>query len=247
MNICFQRNATIKPPPIEEFEKSIEKKPEQPSIIEAYNKKMASVTSICYPSMQTYANGFKLNGQLVFEKNKKFRMQVNSTFGFESDVGSNNDEFWFWSKRLNPSALYHTGHEDIPHTRLKPSFNPIWLENLAGITEIKGNGIAIRPDGNLAIQDDINGNRKITIFDVKLDAPVSHYLYDKSGQPLAVVEIKDFYLIQNVRVPKKIYLSWIKENTNMEWQMQPPQLNSSISSSFWQMPNISPKINLRDY
>lgn len=247
LDFCFRPLVIINPPPaLHDLQNSLQDLEKTPTQIDEYNEKINKINGIRYESMQSSANGFKLDGKMVFEKNKKFRMQVNSAFGLESDIGSDEQQFWFWSKRLTPCALYYAAHEDIASTRLKPSFNPRWLQNLAGISELKGK-VLLKPNGEIFIEDEIDGFKKITIFDPKLQAPLTHYLYDKNGLALAVVEIKEFHLVQNIQVPKRVRLTWIKEKTVMEWLMATPELNPTTISTHWQMPNLNPKINLKDY
>ena len=44
-------------------------------------------------------------------------MISNSFLGKETDVGSNEKQFWFWSKRMKPSVLFYSEHENLNKTK----------------------------------------------------------------------------------------------------------------------------------
>lgn len=86
----------------------------------------------------------RLQGSLYYEKPKGFRMRINSVFGEEVDLGSNDDVFWYWSRRNKRKGLYYAHHEDFQKTRLKTPFNPLFIRASLGLDLIHfENGLGI--------------------------------------------------------------------------------------------------------
>ena len=113
-------------------------------IVNRINNKNKKINSILIKNMPIKAkNGrmtFKLTGDLAHSKDKFFRFIVTSKItGKEMDIGSNNDIFWFWSKRISPPALYFSKHEDLWKTNLKTPLNPAWMIESLNINLIDQN------------------------------------------------------------------------------------------------------------
>ncbi len=83
--------------------------------------------------MKNLADGIAVKSSISYEKSLNFRMINSSFFGKEVDVGSNEKEFWFWSKRMKPPALFHTIHDNLKNTNLKTPFHPLWIKEIIEI------------------------------------------------------------------------------------------------------------------
>src|SRR5262245_47357022 len=85
-----------------------------------------------------------VNGRLVCEKSRNFRMEVYAPGGLgslEADVGSNDQEFWFYvargTPRGTPPTLFHCNHSDVGRVTLPFPFHPDWILEALGMNVIQ--------------------------------------------------------------------------------------------------------------
>lgn len=216
------------------------------------NTKNAQIQNLIYNDLQIKIKSrFSANLQaaLAVEKDKRFRMGVQSFVGKEMDIGSNDVHFWFWSKRMNPPALHYAKHADIDKTLLKTPLNPMWLLECLGISEIKTQGVEIAQiNGNWAIIEDRVSNNtpvtKVTLIDRKNKRIIGHYLYNHEGKMEASAEVVEFQNIENHDIPANMVIIWYSEGIRMEWNINDPIINKNIDSSTWEMPQMNQMIDM---
>ena len=190
-------------------------------------------------------------GKIDFEKEKNFRMQLSSRLGAETDVGSNQQYFWFWSKRMKPSYLYYAAHQDLQRTPLKTLFHPLWMMECLGIGEIDLKGAVIYKQGSyLTVRQTRIGTMgqlavKVTLVDIGKKVVIGHYLYDDDLKLIASSETIEFQNCGEFRIPKKIRMVWHEEGAGMELELNHVQINKIINKNTWEIPNIKKK-NLVD-
>jgi hypothetical protein len=76
-----------------------------------------------------------LRGQMVCQQPRNFRMTAGLT-GREVDLGSNQDEFWYWVKR-GDNVLVHCGYKELEDGRVRKMpfpFQPDWLMEALGMS-----------------------------------------------------------------------------------------------------------------
>ena len=176
-------------------------------------------------------------------------MYVYSNFGQETDIGSNECQFWFWSRRMKPPILYYADHEKLYNTRLKTPFHPKWIIESLGVTKIDIDNafLTMENDHYKIIQNrrGIYGRpiTKITLIDPETLAIVGHYLHDYN-RVIASWEIKDHYFTSYGPLPKKIIITWHEENVQTQWDLTLPDINFEFPKDQWEKPNINPKLDL---
>lgn len=251
--ICIISVSTSKQPEKIDF-KQIKPIPfivENNQFLDDFNSKNAKINSI-YSNVAISSQGITLNSTIFYEKKIKFRMIGKSVFGTELDIGSNDQYFWFWSRRMKPSALFYAKHEDLKNTRLRTPFNPNWMMEILGISDIGQNCSCFNYKENLVFSEvatDNFGNiiNKLKLVDKNKKTCLAHFLYDKNMNPIISAEIKEFYVVEDCFLPKKIEIFWYEENIKSIWYLSEPKINSRISSDNWIVPNLSPKIDLNGY
>lgn len=72
----------------------------------------------------TVNNLQKLTGVLVFQEPKNFRFQTFHNNQIKSDIGINEEGFWFWSKEMSPPYLFYAKNTSDVSKKLKPEFQP---------------------------------------------------------------------------------------------------------------------------
>src|SRR5207302_5337418 len=79
--------------------------------------------------------GFHISGMLACQKPRYFRMRAEVLNRTEADIGSNNDEFWYWIKRGDP-YLIHCSYQDLANgVRIPFPFQPDWVMEALGMSE----------------------------------------------------------------------------------------------------------------
>jgi len=223
-------------------------KTEEMKLIEAINTRNASINCVsCNVDIRaTHQFTVKLTAVIHHEKKLRFRMLTNSVLGRESDIGSNDTQFWFWSKRMDPPCLYWGQQENLMKSRLKSPFNPEFLVGLLGVVEIDTQGASVVRHGkHIAIlQPRISTNgepiTKVTLIDHQRSVVVGHYLYDQNDKLIASAEVESLLTTNTGHIiPKKLKMVWYEENILVEWTLRDIRINGPQSPSNFQMPNIS--------
>ena len=79
-------------------------------------------------------------GQMIFERPHNFRFVVQSGFAgrTRADIGSNEDEFWFWSDDKSDPHVYVARYDAAtsPAANKEMTFQPDWIVEALGLREI---------------------------------------------------------------------------------------------------------------
>ena len=240
------------PPPIQIHREDAIPSNEYQQTILSINNRYTPLKTLCgdisaIASAKITAN---LWGRISFEKKQNFRMQLSSRFNSEIDIGSNQQYFWFWSRRMKPSYLYYSLHKDIKKAPLKTLFHPLWMMECLGIDEIDLKGATIYQQENcIAVRQIRTGTMdqlvvKITLIDPKKQAIIGHYLYNDDLKLIASSEVLEFQNYKQFLIPKRIRMLWHEENAGMELTLSRVIINSQINKQLWEMPTNMPKRNL---
>lgn len=240
------------PEPIKINEIKYEKKEETNPFVVKLNEKNNRISSISYDESKIYLDGINLKANINYSKNLNFRMISRSIFGIESDIGSNGEEFWFWSKRMKPSYLFYSNHSDLKKTRLRTPFNPHWMMQILGVNEIKTFDKSFYYKEYLAIvsYDENNYGSKITriqLLNTKKNCFFAHYIFNSYDELIVSAEVSEYYSVGEFNVPKLININWIEENLQVKWQLGNPTINKKINPNYWKMPTNYQKMNLTEY
>jgi outer membrane lipoprotein-sorting protein len=196
---------------------------------------------------------FNLSGRFLLEKPKNCSIKLDSRVGRECEIGSNSQEFWFYSKRMNPPALYYAKHEDLYKTRLKAPFHPSWIVQGLGLEEIVVAPTARyeRSNGMLRITtEEISPSQKpvkrVILIDDQAKVVKGQYLYDHSNSLIASIEINEFESQQMGPTPKKVRVVWIdgSERVVMDWTFRGVVVNRAIQTNWARPSRYSPQINM---
>jgi hypothetical protein len=221
-----------------------------PAFIDDLNLRNRGIRSIWYDHLKLRVRDrltVRLSGSLAYEKPKKFHMRLESILGEELLVGSNNQHFWFWSRRMDPPALYYCDHANTYRSRLKTPFHPIWIMESLGLGQVSVENAkldAIGPYWKVTeVRISTLGKKvlKTTLIDVNAKAIVGHYIHD-GNQLIVSSEVEEFYKIKGHIVPKRIRTIWHEEGVELLWNFSEPVLNQSMGDV--EMPDQFMKIDL---
>jgi hypothetical protein len=87
----------------------------------------------CRQGVQTVG----LHGKMVCQKPRNFRMGASALGSQQVDLGSNDQEFWYWIGKADPPYLFHCSYADFPRAsgRMPFPFQPDWIMEAMGIGE----------------------------------------------------------------------------------------------------------------
>jgi hypothetical protein len=174
---------------------------------------------------------FHIRGKLACQKPKNFRMQAEALGRTEADIGSNDQEFWYWIARGEP-YLIHCSYQDLASgVRIPFPFQPQWVMEALGMAEYDPTQpyqlVNLRGSSQL-IQNtkDSQGQpvRKITEFK-QLAGRIQvtdHILQNPNGGEICRAHITEPQEIRRgVLIPRKIVFSYPKEQLKLSmtlWQ-----------------------------
>ncbi len=188
---------------------------------------------------------------LVCEKPRSFRLTGDAVGTNYVDIGSNNDQFWFWVKDGDKPPLYYCSYADYEKgVKLPLPFQPEWVVQALGMAKYDPNkSYKVEAKGNtfeLSEETTVQGMpvRKVTIFNAKHandSTPVvmGHVIEDaQTGKVICQATIKrvraaSFRTRQgegSIFYPSDVLLEWPAEKMSMTMKIGKASVNQPIPS-----------------
>lgn len=200
--------------------------------------KNIQVMSLDVSAAQAGSLPINLHGKMVAEKPRGFRMSLDGPLGFAqvADLGSNNDEFWYWIKaapgQTQVPYQYYCSYKDFEKgvAFMHIPFQPEWIMEALGLGpygpperyQLEHDEQTLR-----LVEDSVSPQgkavRKVIVMkrrETKAPDPqVTHYLLiDKASNK----EICSAHITQTMEdsttgaiLPKRIDLNWRQENATL--------------------------------
>lgn len=188
---------------------------------------------------------FKVSGTMCYEKPKCFRFKIKTLLGPEMDFGSNNDLFWYWSKRDIHPGLYYASYDNYHKTRLKTPFNPVFMRESLGLDQIDFSDAKITENEKCYVVtwEKVSATNQKVLYSIFLDKLKkrinSIVISDTSGKVLASCEIT-----HEGNLPKKILYDWKEEQRSLVLEFHTPVINKTLSKKLWELPSYQPKFDM---
>ncbi len=173
-----------------------------------------------------------LNANIAFSRPRSFRLVAQKFIGPEVDMGSNDEQLWFWVKHSPSPAMFYCRHADFGASAARQVIpvEPEWLIAAMGVVTIDPNDEIRGPTpvgkNRLEIQTrsktSTDGISKITIIDDTRGVVLEEHVYDAQRNRLASA-----VLSKHVRDP----VSGVTLPRHVEIQMPPSNLNLTIDMS----------------
>ena len=221
-------------------------------IIEELNQKNQAIKSFFCQDMEVKiwdsGHRVRLQGKISYLKAKNFRMEIASVFGKELDLGANDTEFWYWSRRDRRPGLYWASYTDFNKTRLKTPFNPMFMKSTLGLDTLDISDAKISENTTSLMvtyprKDSMGRQILYSVFINKTRKEIDGFLITSSdGVNLVECQIETTFN----GLPTKINYKWHEEDRTMSIIMKRPKVNVEIPPSSYVMPNYTPKINMAD-
>jgi hypothetical protein len=205
--------------------------------------------------------------QLACQQPRSFRMSAKFAGNDEVDLGSNDQEFWFWIRKMDPHQFFcpYQALDEKRPVRLPFPFQPSWVMETLGMGTygpperynlvVEGNPRPKRykliehtygPQGNKvlkviifnAIEQKDSNSPQITDF-LLLD--------EASGKELCSARILEVYREgPGVVVPKRLQLRWPEEKITLTLRLSRPMVNAQLPGPLFVRRPLAgqPSINL---
>lgn len=217
-----------------------------------------------------------LDGRLALERPRNFKLRISAgPFGTEvADIGSNDDEFWFWFKENKDKAIYFCQYDANGDSPLAAAFQPDWI--------VEALGLRVFPEGELAamkVQPGRDPGTLLLSYRQKTsggEAVVKETVLDEASHRIkehrvltpdrkaelaraVILEYKEYGTSaasaeggEKVYLPSRFRLEWPEEKLGLEVGLRDVQVNTAFSQERRdlvfvepQMPGIA-RVNLAD-
>ena len=212
---------------------------------EEFNKRYASIQSLSTSTAVFSASNAPVSMRscsIVYEKPKRLRVRGGvALMGTELDLGSNDELFWFWGKRLEPKAIYYANHSEFANNPARSiiPIEPEWLIETLGIIELKDTDTHEGPkrddDGNLQVTSYLQTPRgtyprQIT-FNPQTGAILKYAIYTPNGLPFVGAILSDHEVdpVHGILYAKKIVITCPDADVTITINMGTVSFNSSGS------------------
>ena len=175
-----------------------------------------------------------LNAKLAYKAPRNFVLRGYMPPGFgstEADLGSNDEEIWFWIARAKPPAVHYCKRKDLPNVRLTTPFQPDWIIEALGVTPLDPSKYRIGEatgDYITLLTDDRTPDGRNVIKRLIIDPAtnrIMQYQVWRAGQfdkPIVQAWIDDYYedSESGAFLPRKIELEWPDAKTKIALAMR---------------------------
>jgi hypothetical protein len=215
--------------------------PDAAALVEYLNDNASRVQSIQCDSLAVDAkqNGraIGLSGSLVFQKPKNLRVRLDLLGKPAADLGSNEQEFWFWVSQNEPPYVYHCSYAELGsgQVALNLPFQPEMLVAAMGIGSYDSKGkYELRDNPKLAYLELVESTTsaqgqpvtKVTAFNrkpVKAPSPqvIGYSLYNDKGTLLCRTQILEtqVHAATGAILPQKVVMEWPRDQMKMTLMM----------------------------
>ncbi|MGQ0635504.1 MAG: hypothetical protein ACT4QC_12890 [Planctomycetaceae bacterium] len=192
----------------------------------------------------------KLSAQVAVAAPRKFRLTARA-FAPEVDLGSNDEQFWFWSKQSPSNDVYVASHdgESASSQALPVPFQPDWIMESLGVIPIDPTSVTMQPGapgtGTLHLLADTRSPegravRKVTVVDQCHGVVREQWLYDEQNQPIAWARMYKHRRVGPTQavLPERIDLEWPQAQLSLSMYLGPVEVNPPrMPATLWKVPD----------
>jgi hypothetical protein len=183
---------------------------------------------------------------MVTNKPRNFRLKAQTLGNEMVDLGSNDQEFWYWISKANPPYQVYCSYKDFKEGRVRQMpfpFQPEWVMESLGLGpygppekyQVENDRDTVKlverttsPEGKAV--------KKVIVFKRNRVSPpqaqVTDYLLldDVSGKEICAAHIREAQLDKgtNAIVPKRLELRWPEEKMRVDMYMGASTVNSQV-------------------
>jgi hypothetical protein len=185
-----------------------------------------------------------LSGSMVCRKARDFRLRADVAGKTMADIGSNDQEFWFWIAKSEPPYLAHCSYADLRTgtVKLPFPFQPEWVMESLGMGQYgpAQNCRLVEAGRFYRLMQDTTGSqgqpvRKIIVFnrDPGKYQVREYILQDTRGKDICTANINDVQTIQSagVTIPRRITLKWPEQKLTLTLKLDDVTVNVNFNGS----------------
>jgi hypothetical protein len=195
----------------------------------------------------------RVGATIAVESPRNFRLVAHSPIGNEVDLGSNQEQFWFWNKHNQEPYVFLMRHDEEQgrKKRFPIPFQPDWIIEAMGVVDIDPEEVTMQPGqpGSNTVQllaDRVSPQgfkiRKVTVVDTCRGVIREHALYDARNQLIARAVLSGHHrdAKSEAVLPAQIDLEWPQAQLAMTMSLSGIEVNPPrIPASIWTVPNIA--------
>jgi hypothetical protein len=187
----------------------------------------------------------EMPAKLVCQRPRNFRLQASLSGTQLADVGSNNDEFWFWMGKTDEPYVFHCSYQDFASGRVQLDnfpFQPEWVMEVLGMGTYdprKQYQVVPERNGVLDLVEQTRGAdnkpvRKVTMVQVVGNGRyqvIGHKLMSANGRdPICSALVRKLVRDQatGAILPSVVELSWPAQRMTMKLTMNDLRVNPPI-------------------
>jgi hypothetical protein len=189
-------------------------------------------------TMEARADGQSgvVDGRLDCARPRNFRLRAKAAGQPMVDLGSNDQEFWYWISKANPPYVFHCGYEDLArgNVTIPFPFQPEVILAALGMAEYDPNKQYEVRTGQRTYElietvQGLNGQpiQKVTIFNrgpVSAEAPqvLGLQLRDARGQTVCTATISQVQRdpATGAVVPRRVRIEWPSEKMELKMKLE---------------------------
>jgi hypothetical protein len=219
--------------------------PKSDALVEYLNRNARQVQSVrARIDMDCKANGQSIGvgGNMACQKPKDFRLKGNVLGQPAVDIGSNNNEFWYWISKAEPPHVYYCSYRDLGtgKVRVPFPFQPDMVVTALGIADydpkgtyqVKGYAKTLE-----LIQDTVSPTgekvKKIVVFNRMVSAPgkpqvIAYVLRDTKGTLICQAHVQSVQADRatGAVIPTKVTIEWPAQKTTIKMELSDIGVNA---------------------
>ncbi len=216
---------------------------EAQDFVATYNENAERIKDLqARPSIGVSGQGLRgrVDGHLALEQPRNFKLVLNHVNSNVADIGSNDQEFWFWVQSKQDKSIYWCDHADRNKSALAQSFQPDWIAETMGVRPISSAEAA-----SLTTRDGPEPGTTTIVFAGSRNSPLGtremvvwnhnkrikdYRLYSSDHKTvIAQAEIKGYktYTLDSTDSESLADVCHLPENVRLEWK--PEQLTLDVT------------------
>lgn len=236
-----------------------------PDLVRHVNDNAIRLTSWRATNVRISARGLmsmpgSVSAFLAVEAPRNLRLTANSPFGGrEVDLGSNADQFWFWSNSSEQKYVFTARHDQMARAleRFPIPFEPDWLIEALGVIPVDEREVALEPGAQGSRRASLvcervspQGQpvRKVTVIDTCHGLILEHSLFDAQNRLIARAVLSGHYrdALSGAVIPGRVDLDWPSAKLALTLELGPIEINPPMQPALWTLPSIpdSPVLDL---
>ncbi len=248
-------------PPAAELPKEI---PSAEQLVAYLNDNAKRIDTLrCTDVDMTVTHGLKpwgLRGMMVAEKSKNFRMSAKTLGKQVVDLGSNEQEFWYWVSKSQPPYQFYCSYKDLEqgNAAVNLPFQPQWIMETLGFgpygpaerykVEVDGDRLKLvertrSPQGAPVRKEIVFRRRPARGTQPQV---LAYVLVDEgTGREICSAHISEVMIDPrtNAIVPRKTELRWPGERLKLSMRLGTVTLNSQMPQTAF----VRPERGFRSY